>query len=47
MIEPMRSFRKARIEDLPRILELIECGRQKMRAAGNNEQWTNGQPSQG
>ena len=46
MIEPMRSFRKARIEDLPRILELIECGRQKMRAAGNNEQWTNGQPSQ-
>ena len=46
MIEPTRSFRKARVEDLPRILELIECGRQKMRAAGNNEQWTNGQPSQ-
>ena len=46
MIEPTRSFRKARVEDLSRILELIECGRQKMRAAGNNEQWTNGQPSQ-
>lgn len=46
MTELTRNFRRARVEDLPRILELIECGRQKMRAAGNNEQWTNGQPSQ-
>ena len=40
MTELTRNFRRARVEDLPRILELIECGRQKMRAAGNNEQWT-------
>ena len=46
MTELTRNFRRARVADLPRILELIECGRQKMRAAGNNEQWTNGQPSQ-
>ncbi|WP_233582362.1 N-acetyltransferase [Prevotella sp. OH937_COT-195] len=27
-------------------MELIECGRQKMRAMGNVEQWTNGYPRQ-
>ena len=39
-----RTIRQASEDDLPRILELIECGRRKMRAVGNVEQWTNGNP---
>ena len=39
-----RTIRLALEDDLPRILELIECGRQKMRAVGNVEQWTDGNP---
>ena len=39
-----RTIRLASEDDLPRILELIEYGRQKMRAVGNMEQWTNGNP---
>ena len=39
-----RTIRLASEDDLPRILELIECGRRKMRAVGNMEQWTNGNP---
>ena len=39
-----RTIRHATQEDMPRILELIECGRQKMRAVGNMAQWTNGDP---
>lgn len=39
-----RTIQKASEVDLPRMLEQIECGRQKMRAAGNVEQWTNGNP---
>jgi len=39
-----RTIRHAREEDLPRILELIEFGRQKMRAIGNMDQWVNGYP---
>lgn len=31
-------------DDLPRIMELIECGRRKMRAMGNTGQWTGGEP---
>ena len=41
-----RTIRLATQEDLPRIMELIECGRQKMRAVGNVEQWTDGNPRQ-
>lgn len=41
-----RLIRKAKERDLPRILELIECGRQKMRASGNLDQWTDGNPRQ-
>ena len=41
-----RTIRFAEPEDVPRIMELIECGRQKMRAAGNMEQWTDGNPKQ-
>ena len=33
------------MEDLPVILELIECGRQKMRESGNMDQWANGNPA--
>ena len=40
-----RQIRHARMEDLPVILELIECGRQKMRESGNMDQWTNGDPA--
>ncbi|MBO7102465.1 MAG: N-acetyltransferase, partial [Bacteroidaceae bacterium] len=39
-----RQIRHARMEDLPVILELIECGRQKMRESGNMDQWANGNP---
>lgn len=31
-------------QDLPRILQLIEYGRQKMRMMGNIEQWSDGNP---
>ena len=41
-----RLIRKAKERDLPRILELIEYGRQKMRASGNLDQWTDGNPRQ-
>lgn len=40
----MRTIRHANADDLPCILELIECGRQKMRAVGNIEQWSDGNP---
>ncbi|MCR5130224.1 MAG: N-acetyltransferase [Prevotella sp.] len=39
-----RTIRHANPEDLPRMLELIEFGRQKMRAIGNMNQWINGYP---
>lgn len=42
----MRTIRQSTKADLPRILELIEYGRQKMRAVGNLEQWTDGNPRQ-
>ena len=41
-----RTIRLATQDDLPRIMELIEYGRQKMRAVGNIEQWTDGNPRQ-
>lgn len=41
-----RTIRLAMEDDLPLQMELIECGRQKMRAIGNMEQWTNGNPRQ-
>ena len=40
----IRTIRIATEHDLPRILELIEYGRQKMRQMGNIEQWTDGNP---
>ena len=41
----IRTIRIATEQDLPRILELIEYGRQKMRQMGNVEQWTDGNPN--
>ena len=39
-----RIIRKATSDDLPRIQELIDAGRKKMRAEGNTEQWTDATP---
>lgn len=41
-----RHIRKAEEHELPRIMQLIECGRQKMRAMGNIEQWADGYPKE-
>ena len=41
-----RMIRKATKDDLQRMLELIAFGRQKMRAVGNIDQWTDGKPRQ-
>lgn len=41
----IRTIRIATEHDLPRILELIEYGIQKMRQMGNTEQWTDGNPN--
>ena len=40
-----RTFRKATAEDLDRIMQLIEYGRQKMRQSGNTRQWADGYPT--
>jgi RimJ/RimL family protein N-acetyltransferase len=44
MTQNKMKIRKATEKDLPRILELIDFGRQKMRAMGNTDQWTHGNP---
>ena len=44
MTSKYRYIRKAYSHDTKRIMELLEHGRQKMRANGNTEQWTNGNP---
>lgn len=41
-----RIIRKAETEEIARIMELLEYGREKMRANGNTEQWSNGNPKQ-
>lgn len=38
------NIRKATIDDLPQIMELIAYGKQKMRQIGNDKQWVNGYP---
>lgn len=42
--ETKRIIRHATEADMPQIMQLIEWGRQKMRATGNTDQWTNGNP---
>ena len=44
MTSKHRYIRKADSHDTKHIMELLEHGRQKMRANGNTEQWTNGNP---
>lgn len=44
MISEERKIRKSEMADIGCIMELLECGREKMRANGNMEQWTNGNP---
>ena len=46
MINNRRTIRKSQIADISRIMELLECGREKMRSNGNMEQWTMGNPKQ-
>ena len=41
-----RTIKKSVVADIPVIMQLLECGRQKMRTDGNSEQWTNGNPKQ-
>lgn len=41
-----RTIKKSAVADIPVIMQLLECGRQKMRADGNSEQWTDGNPKQ-
>lgn len=46
MITKYRTIKKSVVADIPVIMQLLECGRQKMRANGNMEQWTDGNPKQ-
>lgn len=39
-----RTIRSANIADITSIMQILDCGRCKMRANGNTEQWTNGNP---
>lgn len=41
----MRTFRKAEIEDIPKIMRLVDEARGIMRSSGNMNQWTDGYPS--
>ena len=44
MTRMKRAIRKSETTDIGCIMDLLEMGRQKMRANGNMEQWTNGNP---
>lgn len=46
MVRVERRIRKSEMSDIGCIMELLEYGREKMRADGNMEQWTNGNPKQ-
>lgn len=41
-----RTIKKSVVADIPVIMQLLECGRQKMRANGNMEQWADDNPKQ-
>ena len=41
---PKGKMRKTRPEDIDAVMALYDVGRQRMRASGNTEQWTNGYP---
>ncbi len=46
MARKERRIRQSEMADIGCIMRLLECGREKMRANGNVEQWTNGNPRQ-
>lgn len=46
MTDKKWSIRSASMADITAIMQILDCGRQKMRANGNTEQWTDGNPKQ-
>lgn len=45
-VNKCRNIRRTKPDDLSAVMQMIECGRQKMRATGNMKQWTDGNPSE-
>lgn len=46
MTDKKWRIRPASMVDITAIMQILDCGRQKMRANGNLEQWTDGNPKQ-
>lgn len=46
MTDKKWSIRSASMADITAIMQILDCGRQKMRENGNTEQWTDGNPKQ-
>lgn len=46
MTDKKWRIRPASMVDITAIMQILDCGRQKMRANGNTEQWTDGNPKQ-
>lgn len=44
MTDKKWRIRPANMADITAIMQILDCGRQKMRANGNTEQWTDGNP---
>ena len=46
MTDKKWRIRPASMVDITAIMQILDCGRQKMRENGNTEQWTDGNPKQ-
>lgn len=46
MTDKKWRIRHASMVDITAIMQILDCGRQKMRENGNTEQWTDGNPKQ-
>lgn len=46
LINAMLEIRHAQLWDIPEIMTVLEAAKGIMRSSGNNEQWTNGYPSE-
>lgn len=46
MTDKKWRIRSASMVDITAIMQILDCGRQKMRENGNTEQWTDGNPKQ-
>ena len=46
MTDKKWRIRPASMVDITAIMQILDCGRQKMRSNGNLEQWTDGNPKQ-